>query len=176
MPSAMMSALTRAIREHRAQNAGIAMIQTVMAQRTHGIESVGRVPRSRRDAAFGRRKIGVGMSQAHANAAPRGFGNDLGRALQFGSNRHHANSSARRLPELLEQGQSRSQQIFRGMYPAPRMADETVPQDGCRAGGLAGCRSRSFAPARSCSLSIASAKRSSARRVASIGAVTVVGK
>src|SRR5208337_4989331 len=124
----MISAHTT-IRKHRAQNTGTAMIQIamtqrVMTQRTHGIESMRRVPRSRGDSAFGRRKVGVRMSQAHANAAPRGFGNDLGRALQFRSNRHHANTAARRLPELLEQGQRRSQQIFRRMHPAPNMADE----------------------------------------------------
>src|SRR5712692_2654669 len=95
-----------------------------MVQRTHGIKCVSRVPRSRRNSAFGRREIGVGMSQAHANAAPRSFGNDLGRVLQFGSNRHHANAPARRLPKLLEQGQRRSQQILRWMYPSTRMADE----------------------------------------------------
>ncbi len=83
-----------------------------------------RVSRSRGDSALGRLEIGVGMSQAHRNAAPRGFGNDLGRALQFGSNRHHANSSARRLPEPLESRERRSQQVFRRMYPAAHMADE----------------------------------------------------
>ena len=112
------------IREHRAQNTGTAMVECAMVERTHGVEGMGRVPRSGRDSTFSRHKIGVGVSQAHANAAPRGFGNDLGRVLQFGSNRHHPNAAACRLPELLEQGQRRSQQIFRRVYPAPRMADE----------------------------------------------------
>src|SRR5208337_1975658 len=118
-----------AIRKHRAQNAGTAMIrshltQRVMTERTHGIEGVCSVPRSRRDSAFGRLKIGVGMSQADANAAPRRFGNDLGRALQFWSNRHHANPAARRLREPLEQAKRRSQQIFQRMHPATRMTEE----------------------------------------------------
>src|SRR6266446_9323055 len=107
------------IRKHRTQNA-----RTAMIQRTHGIKCVRSVPRSRGDSAFGRRKIGVGMSEAHANTAPRRFGNDFGRVLQFGSNGHHSNTPARRLPELLKQGQRRSQQIFRWMYPSTRMADE----------------------------------------------------
>ncbi len=64
------------------------------------------------------------MSQAHANAAPRGFGNDLGCALQFWSDRHHANPATRRLPEPLEAGQLRSQQIPRRVHPPARMADE----------------------------------------------------
>src|SRR5208282_1440561 len=62
--------------------------------------------------------------QTHANAAPCRFGNDLGRGVQFRSNRHHKDTAARRLPELLESGQRRSQQISRRMHPAPRMADE----------------------------------------------------
>src|ERR1035441_9098962 len=101
-----------------------AMVLRAMTQRTHGIEGMRGVPRSRRDSASGRLKIGVGMSQAHANAAPRRFGNDFGRAVQFRSNRHHPNPAARRLPELLESVQFRSQQIFRRMHPAARMADE----------------------------------------------------
>src|ERR1017187_7692710 len=101
-----------------------AMVLRAMTQRTHGIEGMRGVPRSRRDSASGRLKIGVGMSQAHANAAPRRFGNDFGRAAQFRSNRHHPNPAARRLPELLERAQLRSQQIFRRMHPAPRMANE----------------------------------------------------
>ena len=97
------------IRQHRTQNTGIAMIRRAMVQRSHGIEGMRRVARSRRDSASGRLKIGVGMSQAHAHAAPRRFGNDLGRVLQFRSNRHHKNPAARRLPELLERAQFRSQ-------------------------------------------------------------------
>src|SRR5271169_186256 len=64
------------------------------------------------------------MSQAHANAAARGFGNDFGRALQFGSDGHHANAAAGGLPESLEQGEGRSQQVFWRMYSSARMADE----------------------------------------------------
>ena len=108
-----------AIGEHRTQNAGTAMVQ-----RTHGVEGMGSVARSRRNAPFGGRKIGVGMPKAHADAAPRGFGDDLERAVQFGSNRHHANAAARGLPELLEQSQGWSEQIFQRVNPAPRMADE----------------------------------------------------
>ena len=116
----MMSALTRRSVSTAPKMPGLRW----SSQRTHGIEGMRRVPRSRRDSAFGRLEIGVGMSQAHANAAPRRFGNNLGRALQFGSDRHHANPAARRLPEPLEQGQRRSQQIFRRVYPSPRMAEE----------------------------------------------------
>src|SRR5271157_5380436 len=117
-----------------------------MTQWTHGIEGMRRVPRAGRDSAFGRRKIGVGMSQAHANAAPRGFGNNLGRALQFGSNRHHGNASARRLPELLEQGQCRSPQIFQRVYPSTSMADEwPLKVDSEREGSTLAIRILSFA-------------------------------
>src|SRR5580658_1143171 len=100
------------------------MVQRTMIQRTHGIEGVCRVPRSHRDSAFGRCEIGVGMSEADANAAPRGFGNDLGRALQLGGDGHHTNSAAGCLPEPFEQGQRRSQQIFRRMYSSARVTDE----------------------------------------------------
>ena len=52
------------IRKHRPQNTGTAMIQRAMVQWAHGIEGMRGVPRSRRDSAFGSRKIGVGMSHA----------------------------------------------------------------------------------------------------------------
>ena len=71
-----------------------------------------------------RRKIGVGMPEAHANAAPRGLGDNLGRALQFRSNRHHANAAAPRLPEPLEQSQRWRQQIFGWVHPAAGMTKE----------------------------------------------------
>src|ERR1019366_4580965 len=129
------------IREHRRQNTRAAMVQRAMVQRTHGIEGMGSVSRSRGDSALGRLEIGVGMSQAHRDPAPRGFGNDLGRALQFGSNRHHANSSARRLPEPLESRERRSQQVFRWVYPATHMADEwTLKMDPERAGAIRAIR------------------------------------
>src|SRR5260370_30641114 len=117
-----------------------------MTERTHGIEGMRSVSRSRGDSALGCRKIGVGMSQAHRNSAPRGFGNDLGRALQFGSNRHHANPAARRLPEPLESRERRNQQILQWMYPATRMAEEwTLKMDSERAGSTLALSTYRFA-------------------------------
>ena len=52
-----------------------------MVQRTHGIEGVSRVPRTRRDGTLGGGKIGVGMSEAYANASTGGFGDHFWRLL-----------------------------------------------------------------------------------------------
>src|SRR5882724_12223415 len=60
-----------AVREYGAQDAGTAMIQ-----RTHGIKSMSCMPRAGRDPTLGGLKISVGMSQAHANAAPRRLDDD----------------------------------------------------------------------------------------------------
>ena len=73
-----------------------------MVERTHRIEGVRRVSGSGRDSAFGGLKIGVGMSQADAHAAPRCFGNDLGCVIQLWSDRHHTDAAARGLPETVE--------------------------------------------------------------------------
>src|SRR5580700_8630491 len=95
-----------------------------MVERAHGIEGVRCMPRSRRDSAFGRLKVGVGMSQADAHTATRCFGNNLGRVIQLGSDRHHADTAARSLPELVEEGERRSEQIFGRVHAAARVADE----------------------------------------------------
>src|SRR5260370_29613438 len=106
-----------------------------MTERTHGIEGMRSVSGSRGDSALGCRKIGVGMSQAHRNSAPRGFGNDPGRSLQFGSNRHHANPASRRLPEPHESRERRNQHILQRMYPPTRIAEEwTLKMHSDRAG------------------------------------------
>ena len=64
------------IGEDRAQNT-----RTAMIERTHGIESMRGVAGSGGDSSFSSRKIGVGMPEADADTAPRGFGNNFGRAL-----------------------------------------------------------------------------------------------
>ena len=70
--------------------------------------------------------------------------------------------------------------MFRRMHPAARMADEwPLKVDSEREGSTSAIRILSFV--QSCTLSFAifgsaSASRSSARKVASIGALTVVGK
>ena len=108
----------RGVLRRPGQRMGLYFIEYGMAPRPV------RILYDRRDSAFSRLEIGVGMSEAHANAAPRSFGNDFRRVLQFGSNSHHANAPARRLPEPLKQSHRRSQQIFRRMCASPRMADE----------------------------------------------------
>src|SRR5271154_3792647 len=95
-----------------------------MAQRTHGIKGMRSVPCSRSDSAFSRGEVGVRMSQTDAHTSPHSFGNDLNGALQFRSNRHHANAAARRLPELFEQGQRGRQQVLRRVSSTTHMADE----------------------------------------------------
>ena len=83
--------------EHFANDSRLAMIK-----RPHRIKRVRRVPCSGRDTSRAEFQIGIRMSQADADSPSRGLGNHFQRTIQFGSNRHHANVSTRRLPEAVE--------------------------------------------------------------------------
>ena len=149
-----------------------------MVQRPHGIEGVSGMAGARSDTSASRIEVGIGVAQAHANSALGRLCDHLDRAGQFGRDGQHANMSARSLPEAIKRRRRRRQQIFRRMHSAPALTDErTFKMNPQRPRPLTRWFASSEEPAAPFSAaSIASASRSRAERVASSGAVTVVGK
>src|SRR6267378_2773610 len=108
-----------AVRQHCTEDAGCTMIQ-----RTHRVECMRRMPRTVVDAALSGRKIGVRMTETHANAAPRCFSDHFRRTFQFRSDCHHPKMTARSLPKTIESLHLRRQQIRCRMHALASMTDE----------------------------------------------------
>ena len=105
------------IGEYFSDNAGLAMVE-----RSHRIESVSGVACSgfRAGASGGERSIRV--AHADQNTAPRRFRDYFERSGEFGSDGHHADVTARGLPEALKDLQRGFDQIRGGMNSAALVA------------------------------------------------------
>jgi len=67
---------------------------------------------------------GVGVADAHANLATRGFGDYFDRSGEFGSDGDHSDVTARGLPEAFKDLQRRLDQVFRRMHAAALVAEK----------------------------------------------------
>ncbi len=107
------------VAEHFSDDSGIAMIQG-----PHSVESVSRVTRSGGDRALRDRKFGIRVTDAHADATPSGFGDNLHCSGNFGCDGEHLYMTARRLPEAIEDFERGVEQIFGRMDAASLVAEK----------------------------------------------------
>src|SRR5437016_14454416 len=105
--------------ENFPQNSWITMIQGA-----HGIERMGGVPRTRRNATPREFQGSVRVTDAHAYSAPCRLGDYFACPIEFGRNRHHPNVSACCLPQFLEPRNGWRKQVFWGMHAPARMTEE----------------------------------------------------
>src|ERR1700731_4491699 len=107
------------ISQHFADNPRIAMIK-----RPHGVEGVSGMMGACLHPSLRAGQIGVRMSHAHADISSRRFGDHFQRAGKFRGDRHHANVSARSLPETLKNLQCGLRKILWRMHAAALMAEK----------------------------------------------------
>ena len=86
------------------------------------------MPRSQRNSAAGEFQGSVRVTDAHTYSPPCCLGDYVACAIELGRNRHHANVSARCLPEFVEHRNSWRKQVFRGMHAPARMTKEWTLQ------------------------------------------------
>src|ERR1700734_2433301 len=95
-----------------------------MIQWAHRIEGVRSMSRSRSYGGASRTQVSVGMPEADADAASRGFSNPFPSAFQLGCDGHDANVPTRRLPEPVECRQRGQQQVFRRMNASSNVTEK----------------------------------------------------